>query len=236
MWASSRDFWLGPGFHRTSHRRTEHNTRTKGKETRAYPPGALRPATTRTEARRAPRPEMSQKRQPEESSGGVGGGMGPPVPAESGAGSSSPPHRRGEPKRQRVPALREYAPPFRSLESSIGTPMVVFVWLVIWFGVSGGFASAQGDHGGDAEEQHRKVVHGYRAPHPKSGEAAYGTYLFFPFLTHVSWIHGSYAFRVHVWSVSPFILLGLGLSFVANMAFILIIHNSIPSFICIWCS
>nr|XP_015616224.1 calmodulin-binding protein 60 D [Oryza sativa Japonica Group] len=50
---------------------------------------------------------MSQKRQPEESSGGVGGGMGPPVPAESGAGSSSPPHRRGEPKRQRVPALRE---------------------------------------------------------------------------------------------------------------------------------
>jgi hypothetical protein len=107
MWASSRDFWLGPGFHRTSHRRTEHNTRTKGKETRAYPPGALRPATTRTEARRAPRPEMSQKRQPEESSGGVGGGMGPPVPAESGAGSSSPPHRRGEPKRQRVPALRE---------------------------------------------------------------------------------------------------------------------------------
>uniref|UniRef100_A0A0E0KFE8 Uncharacterized protein n=1 Tax=Oryza punctata TaxID=4537 RepID=A0A0E0KFE8_ORYPU len=50
---------------------------------------------------------MSQKRQPEESSGGGGGGMGAPGPAESGAGSSSPPHRRGEPKRQRVPALRE---------------------------------------------------------------------------------------------------------------------------------
>ncbi|KAL5209737.1 hypothetical protein ABZP36_005360 [Zizania latifolia] len=52
---------------------------------------------------------MSQKRQPEESVGGVGGVggvIGGPVPAESG-GRSSPPHPRGEPKRQRVPALRE---------------------------------------------------------------------------------------------------------------------------------
>uniref|UniRef100_A0A0E0GVT2 Calmodulin binding protein-like N-terminal domain-containing protein n=1 Tax=Oryza nivara TaxID=4536 RepID=A0A0E0GVT2_ORYNI len=35
------------------------------------------------------------------------GGMGAPGPAESGAGSSSPPHRYGEPKHQMVPALRE---------------------------------------------------------------------------------------------------------------------------------
>jgi hypothetical protein len=52
--------------------------------------------------------EMSQKRQPEEGErprwGGGGGGQ-----AESG-GSSAAPHRPGEPKRQRVPALREYAP------------------------------------------------------------------------------------------------------------------------------
>ncbi|KAG8098808.1 hypothetical protein GUJ93_ZPchr0013g35056 [Zizania palustris] len=49
---------------------------------------------------------MSQKRQPEESVGGVRGVVGGPVPAESG-GHSSPPHPHGEPKRQRVPALRE---------------------------------------------------------------------------------------------------------------------------------
>lgn len=45
---------------------------------------------------------MSQKRQPEEGERFRGGGGR----AESG-GSSSPPHLRGEPKRQRVPALRE---------------------------------------------------------------------------------------------------------------------------------
>ncbi|BAS87130.1 Os03g0823900 [Oryza sativa Japonica Group] len=33
--------------------------------------------------------------------------MGAPGPAKSGAGSSSPPHRYGEPKHQMVPALRE---------------------------------------------------------------------------------------------------------------------------------
>ncbi|KAL5218538.1 hypothetical protein ABZP36_019222 [Zizania latifolia] len=49
---------------------------------------------------------MSQKRQPEESEGGVREGVGAPCPFESGGGSS-PPHPRGEPKRQRVPALCE---------------------------------------------------------------------------------------------------------------------------------
>ncbi|CAM0877461.1 unnamed protein product [Alopecurus aequalis] len=52
---------------------------------------------------------MAQKRQPEEGERlrwGGGGGAGFGQQAESG-GSSSAPHRPGEPKRQRVPALRE---------------------------------------------------------------------------------------------------------------------------------
>jgi hypothetical protein len=48
------------------------------------------------------RPEMSQKRQPEESDIPRRGGG-----SESGESSSSLPHRPGETKRQRVPALRE---------------------------------------------------------------------------------------------------------------------------------
>ena len=142
------------------------------------------------------------------------GGMGAPGPAESGAGSSSPPHRYGEPKHQMVPALREYIPSV-IFENSIGTPMVVFVWLVVWFGAGVWLAFVQDDHGGDKEKQHWKVVHGYWAPHPKNGEAAYGTYfLIFHFSPMCHEFIGRYDFLVydvHVLSVSPFVLLGLGL-------------------------
>jgi hypothetical protein len=40
-------------------------------------------------------------------------------------------------------------------------------WLALFF------LSLQCDHGGDAEHQHREVLHGHRAPHPESGETAF---------------------------------------------------------------
>lgn len=148
-------------------------------------------------------PEMSQKRQLEESSGSRAEAWGPLAQPNLGLGARRRPTATGSPSiRWSLPSAR---------------------WSRRW-----------------CRKAALKSCSWLLSPSSEEWWGSLWNLLsYFPFLTHVSWIYRK-IWLFGIWCACficiPFCSVGLRVMFVANVAFILFIHNFIESFICIWCS